>query len=156
MIDTGLNIPETIETLLEQQKQLIAGRRVAQMFPLNSSELVVPTGFSRVETSRGVFHFDPTKISRDTIWVLSETQHENTILGLGPYNKKLILDLHAAGESILTITERTASGVEVKAAIGTQSTAPKQIEYFELFKTPGNIVSVETVQDVLTHRRMAC
>jgi hypothetical protein len=150
MNDTGMNVPESVQTLRAQQEQLLAGRRLAQMFPLGTKELSLPDGFERVETPRGVFHFHPTVISKREVRWWSSMRRENALLGLGPYNKEDIVGL---GEPILTVTERTPDGVEVKAAAGTQSTLPAQLTTFEKLKTPGNIVTVEDLPMVLAKRK---
>src|ERR1700730_16039001 len=47
-VDTGMNIPETPESLQAQQDQLLRGLRAAQMFPNGTPELN-PNGASRVQ-----------------------------------------------------------------------------------------------------------
>lgn len=150
--DTGMNIRETVGTLLAQQQQLIDGLRPAQMFPVGTPELPVPYGFDRVETGRGVFHFNPRMISMGGVVRLSKSHRENVILGLGPYSKIEVLELMNSGEAPLVVTERTPDGVEVKAALGTQSTLPSQVSALEQQKTPGNIIATEYLRWVLDHR----
>jgi hypothetical protein len=150
MDDTGKNIPESVQTLCAQQEQLLAGRRLAQMFPLLTEELPLPNGFERVETRRGVFHFDPQFITRDEVIRLSAAHRENLLLGFGPYNKEDIIRL---GKPVLIVTERTRDGVEVKAAVGTQGTLPEQLAVFEKSKTPGNVIAIEDLLMVLAKRR---
>lgn len=152
MNDTGLNIPESLETLRAQQRQLLDGRRLAQMFPLRSAELPLPVGFERVVTDRGVFHFNPAMVSKDDVRVLSGVRRENVLLGLGPYNKADIMEMFRNGEPLLVVTERHPNGIEVKAALGTPTTAPRQLGALEQSKTPGNIVAVEGIATFLTGR----
>ena len=84
MHDTGMNIPETLSTLKEQQKQLIAGLRIAQMFPVKSQEITLPEGFKRVVTDRGVFHFNPDLVTEKEVVNLNEIAKEecmNLVVG---------------------------------------------------------------------------
>lgn len=151
--DTGLNLPETEATLRLQQEQLLKGKRLAQMFPLNTEEIDLPAGYMCLETGRGAFHFNPEVISAGAIKFLSDMERENILLGLGPYNKADILKMVQEGEKPLAITERTPEGVEVKAAIGTKRSSALQIEAFEKYKLEGSKVSIETIEQVLTWRR---
>lgn len=151
--DTGLNLPEPKATLLAQQEQLLQRKRFAQMFPLKTAELSLPDGFARIETKRGVFHFDPGSMAPETIQMLSEIERENILLGLGPYNKTDIAKRVLEGEKPLAVTERTANGVEVKAVVGTGRTAGSQKAALEKQKLDGSKIEIETLDQVLTWRR---
>lgn len=151
--DTGLNLPEVVATLREQQKQLFGSKRLAQMFPKRTIELELLVGFDRVETERGIFHYNPVVIASEAIKALSAIERENILLGLGPYNKADIAKRVLKGETPLVVTERTPDGVEIKAAVGTKQTAPFQIQILEMSKSAGSLVSVETVDQVLLWRR---
>jgi hypothetical protein len=153
--DTGQNIPESHETLQAQQKQLIDGRKAAQMFPMNSSELPLPSGMHRIVTPRGIFHFNPSKVSRHHVARLSAAGRENELLGMGPYSKSDIANRMHAGEPMVAVTERSPDGTEVKAAAGTPSTAQSQISAFHKSKTPGNVIGIESVAGVLSNRKSA-
>lgn len=152
MNDLGLNFPESLSTLLAQQQQLISGKRPAQMFPKNTDELPLPAGFDRVETERGIFHFDPELVSKEVIKELSSAARENVLLGLGPYSKADILEYVNAGELLLVVTERTPEGIEVKAAAGTKSTVQSQIVALENTKLLGSVISIEAPGQVLLQR----
>lgn len=151
MIDTGKNIPESKATLMLQQQQLVQLRRLAQMFPIGTDELALPVGFKRVKTTRGVFHYNPMLVSKDEVIRLSEDGRENLLLGLGPYSKK---DVDLLNEPYVVVTERTPEGVEVKAALGTPTTAPGQVRELEITKSPGNVIAVEELTIVLLKRTM--
>lgn len=150
--DTGLNAPETTETLLAQQQQLVQRKRLAQMFPIGTPELPLLDGFARVATPRGVFHYDPEIISAELIESISYGERENELLSLGPYNKHDVQGLMALGEILLVLTELTTGGIEVKAAVGTKSTIPEQIVVFERDKLPGSSIRVETANELLGRR----
>lgn len=150
--DTGMNKSETRETLLQQQRQLLAGKKLVQMFPLGTRELQLPKGFERVATGRGTFHFDPTRISAETIKELSAQERENMMLGLGPFNKADIFALMQKGEKLLVLMEQTASGVEVKAAVGTRSTIQLQYEAFQEGKLPETVICVKKANEALLQR----
>jgi hypothetical protein len=132
--DTGICVPEGEATLQLQQAQLISGTRDVQMFPKGTPELPLPAGMLRLPLARGVFHFRPQKIAPATIAALSTQGRENEFLNLGPYCKHDIMLRAAQGETLQCITEYTEDGVEVRAAIGTPSTADEQLKYFNSTK----------------------
>lgn len=140
MIDTGENTQEDLVTLLEQQGRLIAGKRSAQMFPIGTMELTLPEGMHRAVNKRGVFHFNPHKITRQKLLSLSEQGRENEFLELGPYSKPEIMKRVQAGESLTTVCEYSASGVEIRTAIGTNKTVVEQEQYFKKTKADGSVV----------------
>lgn len=151
-VDTGLNIPESLKTLLAQQAQLKAGKRHVQMFPAGLMELPLPDGIERHQNQRGVFHFRPDVISPDAIDRLSATSRENEILNLGPYNKSDVAERMEQGEGLVAVAEVDPDGVEVRAAAGTLSTLPEQIRYFEATKEEANTVVVLDMIQLLTRR----
>jgi len=156
MLDTAQNIPESAKTLLLQQDQLLRGLRPAQMFPKGSSELRLPDGFERVETERGVFHYNPRQITPERIKQLSAEGRENEILGLGPVSKPEVEARAAAtGEPVVSVTERAPDGTEIKTAVGTTGTAAAQAAAMEATKSPGSVVSVETPTQTITERLRA-
>lgn len=151
--DTGINITESLETLRIQQRQLIAGKRHAQMFPSGFRELPIPPAMERHQNGRGVFHFRPSEIDSATIDRLSAEGRENEMLLLGPFNKTDIAERMAAGEELLTLVELTADGTEVRAAAAVASTLPRQLPYFEETKEdPNNKVAVLDMASVLRKR----
>lgn len=150
--DTGYNVCESHATLLAQQSQLLEERRLAQMFPKGSPELSVPKGFERVETKRGVFHFDPVRISAAHVKEVSDMRRENELLALGPFNKADVVERLREGERLFAVTERTVAGLEIKAVVGTTSMLSFQIEALEASKSPQSIVAVELLDQVLAKR----
>lgn len=155
-LDTGQNVPESIETLQAQQEQLREGRRPAMMFPAGSQEaLSVPEGFARHENERGIFHFDPDQITAEKIDLLSSAGRENEILGLGSVSKPEAMARAAQGDALVSIVERDAAGNEVKGAVGNRSTAARTVAELEGSKTPGNLVSVENPEQTILGRLRA-
>jgi hypothetical protein len=150
MLDTGKCVPESMETLLLQQKQLVEGRRPAQMFPKGTPELPLPKGFARFENFRGVFHYDVRKIYAVEIDKLSMAGRENTFLMLGPYSKPEIDMMVANGDRYACVTEMTPEGIELRSAMGTDKTINEQRMYFERTKEPGNIVAVDALPERVT------
>jgi len=138
--DTGLCIPESRRTLELQQEQLKAGKRDVQMFPSGTRELPLPDRLSRFQNERGVFHFHADRISADEIARLSAQGRENVFLMLGPYSKPEIIGRFQNGERLFYVTEYAPDGVEVRSAVGTDSTIGEQFDYFELSKESGNTV----------------
>lgn len=148
----GVVLPENPETLLAQQDQLLEGERPVQMFPTGTPELPLPEGAGRVEGLSGAFHYNPAQASPEALQGLAATGRENEALGLGPFSKEEIAQRVQAGEPALVIVERTPDGVEVRAALGTPSTLPAQLEVMEKVKSPENKLAVEALQDVLAAR----
>jgi hypothetical protein len=124
-LDTGMNIPESRATLQAQQDQLISGDRFVQMFPTGTRELALPRGMKRIETRRGIFLYNPTKIKAEVIRLASDRGHENKLLGLGSVSKADVMHRVSRGERSVAVVERNASGTEVRAAVGTPSHGPK-------------------------------
>jgi hypothetical protein len=152
-MDTGQCVPETAATLEGQQRQLIAGRRAAQMFPAGTIELALPDGIGRHQNQRGVFHFDRARLSADAIEACSRRGCENEILLLGPYSKPEIARRVAAGEPACCITEYRPDGVELRSAVGTTTTMREQIAFFEATRDdPANAIVTGDLMAVLARR----
>ncbi|PAW75177.1 MAG: hypothetical protein B9S38_02505 [Verrucomicrobiia bacterium Tous-C4TDCM] len=154
-LDTGKNIPESAATLKAQQEQLIAGKRPAQMFPTGTKELALPQGFERVETERGVFHYDPKQLTADDILTKSKNGRENELLNLGPASKADVDQRVAKGESRVAVTERAADGTEIRTAVATDATADAVAKEFEKNKSAGSKIAVEPLDRVPAERRAA-
>lgn len=152
-VDTGSNVPESLESLLAQQKQLIEGRRPAQMYPLGTRELPLPSGMERVQLPRGVYHYNPKLISPERIASASMSGRENDILGLGPLSKNDVLaQARATGESPVVVTERDPFGAELKASLATPSTARVQADEIAQSKAPDSSIGLEPVDGVVGQR----
>jgi len=143
-LDTGMCAPESVETLMLQQKQMMSGRRDAQMFPRGTIELKIPSECERCQNYRGVYHF--RNIDIETIKELSEQGRENEILMLGPFSKFDIALRLRSGEALTYITEYVNS-VELRSAIGTNGTIDRQREYFERTKEPNGIIVIGKCPD---------
>jgi hypothetical protein len=153
--DTGMNKPERPEDLRAQQQQLVDGNRAAQMFPLGTEELPLPDGMQRVETPRGVFHFDPRRMTADEILSASKNGRENEVLGLGPFGKDEVMKRAAAGEPVAVVTERGPNGEELRGALAVPSTVEETKAYIEGVKSPDSTVQVEKLPDTLAKRDVA-
>lgn len=151
--DTGMNLPESRATLLAQQQQLLTGERAVQMFPAGTAELPLVDGMGRVETPRGVFHYDPEQITAAEIWRASRKGRENELLDLGRFSKDEIMQRIGDGETPLSVVERDPRGTEVRAAAGTDGTVEDQFDDMDENKGPGHHVGVEDVQGTLMRRR---
>ena len=152
--DTGTNVPESPATLEAQREQVLAGLKPAVMFPAGTgAEPALPAGLQRVETPRGVFHFDPAQVSAEQILEASAAGRENEVLGLGPVSKPEVQARAAAGDPAMAVTERTPEGLEVKAAVANASNADVVAASLEAGKTPGNVVAAEPVEQVVAARR---
>lgn len=153
--DTGRCVPESSDSLLLQQEQLNRGKRHVQMFPTGTVELSLPAGLCRHQNARGVFHYRATSISAAEIETSSALGKENEFLMLGPYSKPEIADRYLAGETLLTVTEYTPAGVELRCATGTNATIAEQRDYFERTKEPGNSIVVGNLSEVIIKRLVA-
>ena len=154
--DTGQNIPEAPATLAAQARAVAEGRQRAMMVPKGTAEPALPRGFARVETRRGVFHYDPAQIDADEIEAASTAGRENEVLGLGPASKADVLArARETGEPVAAVVERQPDGVEVKAAVATPSTAPAALRELNARAAPGNRVQVEPLPAVLDARKNA-
>lgn len=151
-LDTGANVPETPQTQAAQQQAVAEGRRAVVMFPKGSDEQPLAPGMARVRTPRGTFHFDPKQITPQQIRRASRDGRENEILGLGPYSKEDVQKRLHGGEPAIAVTERQPDGTEVKAAVGTPSTAPDQQQAVAAGAAPGNSVQVEPIEGVINGR----
>ena len=151
--DAGLTVPEKPETLDAQVEQLIAGDRAAILIPAgNSTRPRQPKGTLALKTKHGTFYFDPKRLTRAKILDAIREDRLNEILELGPVNKTEVAARVEQGETPVGVTERTPDGTEVKAAVGTEETAPRQVDALEGSKTEGNTVQVEPVEQVLADR----
>lgn len=155
-LDTGMNVPEQPASIAEQIAQIGQGNRKAVMVPpgtvVPASTLQGRTDLKIMRTPRGRFIFDPKLVNRSEITKLSAAGRENELLGLGPVSKPQAMADAAGGAQPVAITERTPEGVEVKAAAGTTATLPEQRASLEAQKTPGNVVAIETPQQVVAGR----
>lgn len=152
-LDTAQNIPETPDTLTIQRQELADGKRPAIMYPAGTKPLPRPKGVQTLKNDRGTFHYNPKLVKAKDILTASRMGRENEVLGLGPVSKPEVDARVAAGEAPLAVTERTPEGIEVKAAVGTEATAPEQLRAIEAGKaTPENTVRVEPVEQVVAGR----
>ena len=146
-------VPESLETLLAQQKQLKEGGRVAQLFPKGRGELRLPKGASRATMSNGdIFHYNPNKISKADLVKASKAGRENDVLGLGPYTKDEALRRTRSGEHPIAVVERNKKGTEVRAAAGTHRTASRQLRAMNARKSQGHHVALERPDYTISRR----
>jgi len=155
-LDTGQNVPESPDTLALQRQALIDGLRPAVMYPAGTKPLSRPKGMKTLKNNRGLFHYNPELITPEAIRAASKEGRENEILGLGPVSKPEAEARAAMGEAPVAVTERTPEGVEAKAAVGTEGTAPEQVSALEASKSaPENTVQVEPITQVPAEREKA-
>ena len=150
--DEPETVPETHETLVAQQHQLIDGHRRVQMFPRGTRELSLPHGISRIVVDGEVFHYDPNRISAEQIRHASANGRENELLDLGPFSKHDIMHRLHGGEMPVAVVERRPDGTEVRAAAGTHVTAQHQMAMMHHTKSPGNTLHFEDPRHTLAHR----
>ena len=151
--DAPQTIPESEATLKAQQQDLLAGRRPAQMFPSGTPELPTPQGMGRTQTPEGVFHYDPSKLNETAIHAAVKSDKVNDILNLGPISKNEVMHrVQQFGEKPVTVVERGPDGTELRAAAGTEKTAPVQLAYMYRTQTPGSSIKIEDIRQTLAQR----
>jgi hypothetical protein len=160
-LDTGQNVPEKPAGIAAQLQQIGQGGRKAVMLPkgtvvtdllMQGAKLPGGRKLKSMNTPRGRFIYDPKLVTPSEIIKLSAVGRENELLGLGPVSKPEAVARVSAGEAPTAVTERTPAGDEVKAALGTDQTAPAQVASLEANKTPGNTVQQETPETVVAAR----
>jgi hypothetical protein len=151
--------PEAPKTLDLQQQKLIAGEVPAQMFTPGEPELPLPPGMKRVETAKGVFHYNPKAkfngkaLSEGKLRALVARGEENQILGLGDKTKAQVgAEAAAKNEPVVAVTERTPEGTEVKAAAASESDAPRIADQIQENASEGNTVQTEAPEQVVQQR----
>lgn len=149
---TEISIPETHETLVRQQAQLILEKRMAQMFPLGTPELPLPEGMCCFHADHGVFHYNPKLVSRADLETAIVLRQENLILNLGLYSKAEVINHCAPGDPEQCIVERYPDGVELRCTVTCAFTLPEQMHYFESTKEPDTTITIEPAATVLASR----
>jgi hypothetical protein len=151
-------VPETPETLAAQHAALLdpGNSREMMLYPKGTQPIEIADKkafgqFKLPEPDGRVVQFDkngPNALSIAKIRQAVKDDRLNDYLQLGPVTKDEAISRVAGGEQGVGVTERTPAGTEVKAAAGTETTAPAQVADLEATKTPGNVVSVEPPEAV--------
>lgn len=161
--DTQETVPEAPATIASQNQALLdpKNKRKAVFIPNSSyeaGEVDEPAGktIGRVVLPEGILFFNKAKgyTARD-VTALYKSGRLGSVLGLGEFTKADVAKSAAKGSPEVAVTERTPEGVEVKAAAGTQETAPEQLAALEADKTPGNTVQTESPAKVMADRLAA-
>ena len=80
--------PDTHETSLAVQRQLVAGERGAQFFPSGHKELPLPKGLQRLKTTVGSFHYDRLIVTPKRIHDAIKARDLDSVLRYGPASNK--------------------------------------------------------------------
>ncbi|WP_374309872.1 hypothetical protein [Methylocella sp.] len=99
-----------------------------------------------------VVDYNPALTKAKEIVAADKAGKLNELLEMGPVSKQEAAARVAQGETPVAVTERTPDGVEVKAAAGTEETAPAQVAALEEAKLPGSAVQVEDPRQVIQAR----
>lgn len=157
--DTGRTVPETAETMGFQVQKVMDGQNAAALIPKGTpmpAELRAAAreqGLSFVSTPKGIYVIDPAKLSHSDVHRAIREGRDGELLGLGPVNKQEVAVRINQGERPVGVVERTPDGVEVKAAAGTEQTAPVQVRAMEGQRAPENVVRVEQPEQVIADRQ---
>ena len=149
-------VPETEQTLELQRQALTEGKRRAVFYPEGTRPLPRPEAenIGRVKVEGvGIFDFDKTKTTPKELREASKAGRLNDVLDLGPVNKEEVAQSAAQGATPVAVVERTPDGTEVKAAAGTEETAPDQVTALQAtMAAPENNVTVEDPRAVVAER----
>lgn len=152
-------VPEAQETLELQRQALTEGKRRAVFYPEGTPPLPRPEleNIGRVKVEGiGIFDFDKTKTTPKELREASKAGRLNDVLDLGPVNKEEVAQSAAQGATPVAVVERTPEGTEVKAAAGTEETAPDQVTALQAaIAAPENTVTVEDPRTVVAQRQSA-
>lgn len=150
-------VPEAQETLELQRQALTEGKRRAVFYPEGTPPLPRPSleNIGRIKVEGiGIFDFDKTKTTPKELREASKAGRLNDVLDLGPVNKEEVAQSAAQGATPVAVVERTPDGTEVKAAAGTEETAPDQVTALQAtMAAPENTVSVEDPRAVVAQRQ---
>lgn len=157
-----VTVPETPESLQDQQEKLVAGDIPAMLFPWTqkpargvqgrTQELALPEGFDRVTTREGIIHFDPKVYKRQAIITAVDNGRINDILGY-VQSKPEVAMAEAAGDGpARAIVERGPNGEERGAALVSPSQEAAQAEMFRRRQSPDSTIVRETPAETLEQR----
>ena len=149
-------VPEAPETLAAQRKAVRTGKRKAMLYtPQDKKPIIKGKNIKRISFDDGsVIDFNPSLITEEQIRDSARRGRLNDILDLGPYTKGDVLESMSQGNVPVGVVERTPEGTEVKAAVGTEETAPEQVQALEATKTaPENTVQVEDASALVQGRQ---
>lgn len=157
-LDTN-TVPEAQETLELQRQALAEGKRSAVFYPEGTTALPPPEGdnIKRFKVEKiGIFDYDASKVAAKDLRKAAEDGRLNEVLDLGPVNKEEVAQSAAQGAAPVAVVERTPDGTEVKAAVGTEETAPDQVTALQAtMAAPENTVTVEDPRQVVAQRQSA-
>lgn len=148
-------VPESPDTLKAQQAELVAGQRPAMVFKGGDNLLPVPEGMKQTKFQGDIYQYDPNKVKYRELLAAVKNNTIGELLGLGPVTKDEAVAGVQAGATPVAVTERAPDGTELKAAAGTDQTAPTQIAALESGKAPGSNIQVERPEDVVAQRQAA-
>jgi Serine/Threonine/Tyrosine Kinase found in polyvalent proteins len=144
--------PESKQTLLEQQKQLVDPKnpRRAMLFTPGETPLDVPEGMVSVIGPSGTWHFNPKKLSARDVVRFDQEGRAGELLNLGKETKA---EATAAPGKTHVVSEHTPEGVEVRSALTSEAELEAKQAEFEKNKTPGNVISVKTPEEIIAARK---
>lgn len=145
-------VPEAPNTLQLQQQAMMQGKRDVMVFKAGENALPVPPGFKQTKVGPDLYQYNPGKYTAGQIQTMVRKNTIGEALGLGPITKDAAVQGVQAGQAPVAVTERAPDGTELKAAAGTDQTAPVQVASLEAQKSPDSTVQVENPQNVVAQR----
>lgn len=157
-----VTVPETLDSLRDQQAKLVSGNIPAMLFPWTrkpekgvrgrTQEFDLPDGFARVMTREGAVHFDPKTFKRQDILAAVNNGRINEILGY-VQSKEDVLAAEAAGDGpIRAIVERGPNGEERGSALVSPSQEGAQVEAFRQRQSPDSTIVREDPNQTVARR----
>ena len=152
--DHGRTMPETAHTLALQHQALLEGRKAAVLYPHNGHKPPHPAHGQGVTSIKdGIVHYNPAVLTEHQIHAAADADRLNEILGLGPFNKNDVWQRVQNGERSVGVVSRDRHGHEASAALGTEETAPAQMEALQAHMPEGGSVSIEHPMETLQGRQ---
>lgn len=152
-------VAEPHEQIAAQLDQLVKGEggRSAVMIPAGTKgpdgkPIKTPPGMERRPVGKQIFIYDPEKTNLPRIKKAMKDGTLNEILGLGDTSKVEATARVEQGEQPIAVQERDAEGTPVREAVGTEATAPAQVDHFEQTKAPTSTVETKSPEAVLQER----
>jgi len=150
-------VTESPETIQAQQQATQEQKRPAVVYPKGTDKpSKPPEGLKRTNIRGDIYDYDPEQTSPKDLRAKIKDGSVGEFLGYGDTTQEEAVQRAASGETPVAVTERTPDGTEVKAAAGTDRTAPDQTQALEANKAaPENTVQVESPAQVIADRQEA-
>jgi N12 class adenine-specific DNA methylase len=142
-------VPETPQTINEQMKWLVEGKRKAVMITHGEEVPVLPKGMAITGTPAGLFIFDPKQTNPAEINAAVMNNTIGDLLGYGTPAKP------APGTPAAAVVVRGPDGTEKQGVKTDAQNLPKVVDAAKKVAGPGDTVTIEPEQKVIDERNKA-